>query len=305
MRIMIAGPTASGKTSLSIKLAKKLDGEIISVDSRQCFQNLDIGTSKPTDEELNEVPHHNISNLDPDTEDSVALFSEREKLYRSDIEKRGKQIIYCGGSTLHLQSIIRPLDPIPSSDPENIKKLNRIAGQKGLKHLFQELQKVDPDYAQKMDGFNRQRIIRALDVWTQTGKPFSSYHRDTPIDKPKDLIVFVLHWPRNELHKRISDRTDKMLREGFLDEVKQLLEMGYSPEIQALKTVGYREAIQHLTGKIDYDKMVKDIKTATRRYAKRQITWFRRWPFVERLDLTEKSEETLLNELLQKVAANG
>lgn len=304
MRIMIAGPTASGKTALAIKLAQKIDGEIISADSRQCYRYLDIGTAKPTPEELKQIPHHNISNLDPDTPDSVALFSEREKKARQQILERGRNVIYCGGSTLHLQSIIRPLDKIPTSDPTNIDEFNRLANQKGLEFLYNELNKVDPVYAEKMDGFNRQRIIRALDVWKQTGKPFSSFHSDAPLKIPDDLTVFILTHPRKQLHRRISERTDMMFDQGFLNEVRSILELGYNPELQSLQTVGYREAILYLQGKISADQMVKDIKTATRRYAKRQITWFRRWPFAHQLDAGDKNSEDLLDDLLLKVAAD-
>jgi tRNA dimethylallyltransferase len=304
MRIMIAGPTASGKTALSIELAQKIDGEIISVDSRQCYRLLDIGTAKPTREELELVPHHNISILDPDISDSAALFHDREIKYREEIAGRGKRVIYCGGSTLHLQSLIRPLDEIPSSDQSNIDELNRQANRDGLQILYDKLKKVDPHYAQKMDGLNRQRIIRALDVWKQTGKPFSSYHSDPPFEKPDDLMVFILHHPRKILHQRISDRTENMFKLDFLGEVRNILNKGYSPQLQSLQTVGYREAILHLQGKINADQMVKDIKTATRRYAKRQITWFRRWPFVHQLQADGKSVEELAYELLLKVAAD-
>lgn len=304
MRIMIAGPTASGKTALAIKLAQKMDGEIISADSRQCYRYLNIGTAKPAPEELELVPHHNISVLDPDTPDSAALFSKREIEARQQIFDKDRRVIYCGGSTLHLQSVIRPLDEIPPSDPHNMDELNRIANQKGLGYLYDKLKVADPEYAEKMDGFNRQRIIRALDVWKQTGKPFSSFHSDAPIEKPVDLTVFILTHPRKQLHQRISERTDRMFEQGFLDEVRSLLNLGYGPELQSLQTVGYREAMLHLEGKISADQMVNDIKTATRRYAKRQMTWFRRWPFAYPLHMEGKSSDELLNELLLKVAAD-
>ena len=304
MRIMIAGPTASGKTSLSVELAARIDGEIISVDSRQCYRLLDIGTAKPGKTEMEMVRHHNISVLDLHESDSVALFNDREKKYREGIQNRGKKVIYCGGSTLHLQSIIRPLDEIPPSNPEQIAELNRLANQKGLQFLFDELNKIDPVYAKKMDGYNRQRIIRALDVWKQTGKPFSSFHEGSSFEKPDDLMVFIIFHPRKQLHQRISDRTDQMFENGFLDEVRSILEKGYSPQLQSLQTVGYKEAISYLQGEIEYDQMVKDIKTATRRYAKRQITWFRRWPFTQQLNAEDKTTKELLNELLMKVAAD-
>ncbi len=297
-RIMIAGPTASGKTALSIKLAKQISAEIISVDSRQCYRYMDIGTAKPTAAELGEVPHYNISVLDPGREDSVADFLERAEAYTADIISRGKRVIYCGGSTLHLQLLIRPLDEIQSADPENIRKLNQQAGEQGLESLFSRLQEADPEYAKKMDGLNRQRIIRALDVWLQTGKPFSSFHSDKPLEPPQDLFVFALHHPRKELHRRISERTEQMLEHGFLNEVRELLEKGYSTELQALKTVGYRQAISHLKGEVSFDQMKKDIKTATRRYAKRQITWLRRWPFLTWIDMGRLRSQEAVNTIL-------
>ena len=301
---MIAGPTAAGKTSLSISVAEELGGEIISADSRQCYRYLDIGTAKPSQKELDKITHHNISILDLNENDSVAAFKSRADLYLEEIESKEKTVIYCGGSTLHLQSIIKPLDDIPTSDPDNVHELGQIADDKGVEVLFKELQAIDPDYAKKMDGFNRQRIIRALDVWKQTGKPFSSFHSNKEIQRPENLMVFTIDHPRQVLHKRISIRTEKMIEMGLLEEVKRILDRGYDQNIQALKTVGYREAISHLNGDLSFDSMVKDIKTATRRYAKRQITWFRRWPFTIRLDASEMNEDQLLNQVLQKVAAN-
>lgn len=297
-RIIIAGPTASGKSSLAVELAQKIDGEIISVDSRQCFKRIDIGTAKPTKEQLEKVPHYNISVLDLTEDDSVADFKKRSDKYTADIEGRGKSVIYCGGSTLHLQSLIQPLDDMPEADPENVEKLHQTAEKKGLENLFNQLQKVDPEYAQKMDGLNRQRIIRALDVWHQTGKPFSSFHSDDPVTLPPGYRIFGLHHPRKILHERISKRTDQMLEEGLVEETRQLLNEGYGRDLQAFNTVGYKQAIQYLDGELSEERMIKDIKTATRRYAKRQITWLRRWPFVQWLNMHELSEEEALSKIL-------
>ncbi|MDX1640112.1 MAG: tRNA (adenosine(37)-N6)-dimethylallyltransferase MiaA, partial [Balneolaceae bacterium] len=220
-RIIIAGPTASGKSSLAVKLAQEVNGEIISVDSRQCFKKIDIGTAKPSREQLEKIPHHNISVLDLTEEDSVADFKKRSDEYTADIEQRGKTVIYCGGSTLHLQSLIQPLDDMPEADPENIQKLNQTAEKKGLKQLFNQLKEVDPDYAERMDGLNRQRIIRALDVWHQTGKPFSSFHSDDPVTLPEGFSFFALYHPRKILHERIAKRTDKMIENGLIEEVNE------------------------------------------------------------------------------------
>ena len=298
-RIIIAGSTASGKSSLAVHLAEKIDAEIISIDSRQCFKKIDIGTAKPSREDLQKIPHYNISVLGLEEEDSVADFKKRSDGYTADIESRGKRVIYCGGSTLHVQSLIQPLDDLPDANPENIEMLHQKAEERGLEYLFHQLEKVDSEYAQKMDGLNRQRIIRALDVWHQTGKPFSSFHSDDPVTLPEGFQFFALHHPRKVLHQRISDRTDQMLESGLVEETNQLLKEGYNRNLQAFNTVGYKQAIQYLNEEISKEQMIKDIKTATRRYAKRQITWLRRWPFVEWVDMHENSSEEIIKKILE------
>lgn len=301
---MIAGPTASGKSSLAVLLAEKINGEIISVDSRQCYRKIRIGTAKPTEEQLNRVRHYNISVLDLDKEDSVAAFTRRADEYAQNIEKKGKTVIYCGGSSLHMQSIIRPLDDMPSANPENIKQLTRLIEQKGVETVYKQLVEADPDYAKKMDGMNTQRIIRALDVWMQTGRPFSDFHSDDPVELPDGFTFFALHHPRKELHRRIAERADAMIALGLVEEARELLESGYSPNIQALQTVGYKQAIEYINGEISHDQMVADIKTATRRYAKRQITWLRRWPFVNWLNASSQTEVEMAEYIQLQVAAD-
>lgn len=297
-RIIITGPTASGKSSLTVSLAEEIDGEIISVDSRQCFKRIDIGTAKPSKEQLQRIPHYNISVLDVDEEDSVADFKKRSEQYTAEIESKGKTVIYCGGSTLHIQSLIQPLDDMPDADPENVEMLNQKAEEKGLEHLFEKLEEVDPEYAQKMDGHNRQRIIRALDVWHQTGKPFSSFHSDDPITLPENMLLFALNHPRKILHERISKRADQMLEDGLVEETKRLLEEGFDRNLQAFNTVGYKQVIQFLDGEISKEQMVKDMKTATRRYAKRQITWLRRWPFVDWINMNDITKKEAIRYIL-------
>ncbi|TVQ65277.1 MAG: tRNA (adenosine(37)-N6)-dimethylallyltransferase MiaA [Balneolaceae bacterium] len=302
-RIIIAGPTASGKTELSLRAATRLGAEIISVDSRQCYRFLDIGTAKPGSPELARVPHYNVSVLDPSEKDSAARFSERAGQYVTYIESKGKRVLFCGGSTLHLQSLIQPLDHIPESDPIILEELSEVAAAKGIESLYEELLQADPDYAGKMDGKNYQRIIRALSVWKQTGIPFSHFHTAKSVSLPKALDLFLIHRERAELHERISERTDRMIRDGFTNEVIELLKMGYQPKLQSLRTVGYKEAIAYLQGDITHTQMVSDIKTATRRYAKRQITWFRKWDFATVLNLSELSMDEAVNQITEQVAA--
>lgn len=303
-QIMIAGPTASGKSSLAVELAASLGGEIISADSRQCYREIDKGTAKPTADQLERVPHHNISCLDLTEPDSAALFLERASSMAAGIEERGNTVIYCGGSTLHLQSLIQPLDEIPSSDPDTTNELNRIADTDGVEPLYERLLSADPEYARSMDGINRQRIIRALDVFMQTGRPFSSFHTRGELSPPDHLDVYLLHWPRKMLHERINRRAQEMIDSGLLEETRELLVRAYSPELQALRTVGYRQAVDHIQGDITFDQMVKDIKTATRRYAKRQITWFRKWTFATTLEMDQMSLEEASRLIQHRVAAD-
>lgn len=304
MRILLLGPTAVGKTSLSICLANKLDAEIISTDSRQCYKYMNVGTATPTKEERSGIPHYNLSIIDPATKDSVVNFYERAMEWEKEIETRGKNVLYVGGSTLHVQCVIQPLDDVPEADEENIEQLeNRIADE-GIESLYEQLQDVDPDYAQKMDGMNTQRIIRALDVWMQTGRPFSSFHSDNnTIEVPDDMLVFGLKRNRQKLYDRINQRVENMFDQGFLNEVKSILDRGYTLDDPGLNTVGYKEAIAFLNDEISREKMIKDMKTQTRRYAKRQLSWFRRWDFIDWIDIEKYSTSEAADYIGQQLAA--
>ncbi|MDR8392988.1 tRNA (adenosine(37)-N6)-dimethylallyltransferase MiaA [Aliifodinibius sp. S!AR15-10] len=302
MRILLIGPTAVGKTELSINLAKSTNAEIISADSRQCYKYLDIGTAKPTERELHEVRHYNISILEPDEEDSAVDFYERTQQWEQEIEQKGKNVLFVGGSTLHVQSLIKPFDDVPEADEENIEHLEQRLADEGVESLYAQLEDVDPHYAEKMDGMNTQRILRALDVWMQTGKAFSSYHSDDDeIEIPGDTYVFGLKRERQKLYDRINQRVDQMFELGFLDEVQKLLNMGYTRETRALNSVGYRDAIDYLESDKSREKMIKDMKTQTRRYAKRQITWFKRWDFVEWIDMDEHTNKEALGIIMEKL----
>lgn len=306
MRILLIGPTAVGKTDLSVVLAKKLDAEIISADSRQCYKHLNIGTATPAVEERDGIPHYNLSIIKPDEKDSVANFYERAKAWEQEILARGNNVLYVGGSTLHIQCVIQPLDDVPEADEENIKELEHQTEKQGIEPLYEKLLEVDPDYAQKMDGMNPHRIFRALDVWMQTGKPFSSFHSDNrTIEVPPDMIVFGLHRNRQQLYERINQRVEEMFEQGFLEEVKELQQKGYSPEDPGVNTVGYKEAFSFLNGDISREQMIEDMKTQTRRYAKRQLTWFRRWDFIHWINLDKHTTESACEIILHEVAAKS
>jgi tRNA dimethylallyltransferase len=304
-KLIILGPTASGKTDLAHILAKKLDGEIISVDSRQCYKQIDIGTAKPDQKLLNEVRYHNISILELNESDSAASFAKRAAEWEKEIADKGKMVIYAGGSTLHLQTLLQPFDELPESSAANLAELENKAESEGLEPLYQQLTEVDPDYASTMDGINRQRLFRALDVWMQTGKPFSSFHKSNAVISPSDnMMVYGLKWPRKLLYERINLRVEEMIEKGLVDETRQILEDGNSPDLQSLQTVGYRDVIRFLNDEVSFEQMIADIKTQSRRYAKRQITWFRRWPFIKWLNAHKKDSAELAEEVKQGLAAN-
>ncbi len=302
---MIIGPTASGKTGLAHRLALKTGGAIISVDSRQCYRKIDIGTAKPGAELLSEVPYYNVSILDLRQKDSASDFMKRAEEWEREILHTERPVIYAGGSTLHLQALIRPLDQLPPADPENLALLQNRLKEEGLPELYRELARVDPVTVSRMDGMNPNRILRALDVWMQSGRPYSSFHKlNEPVRPPDDLLVYGLHWePRKLLHERIGERTLQMLEEGLVAETESILSDGYPPDLQALNTVGYREVIRHLKGEIPYRQMVHDIQTATRRYARRQLTWFRRWEFVRWFDAARLSIDEMARQIQLDLAA--
>lgn len=297
MRIILLGPTASGKTELSLKLAEKLDTAIISADSRQCYKHINIGTAKPSPEEMKRVKHYNISLLELEEDDNAMNFQRRAKVWEQQILENSDHVLYVGGSTLHIQSLIQPFNEMPEADEDNINKLNERVESEGLESLYNMLREIDPEYLEKMDGMNRQRIIRALDVWMQTGKPFSSFHQRGEIQPDEHTVVFGLRWPRQKLYERINKRVDEMIERGLVNEVKSILEAGHSKDLQSLNTVGYQEITKYLDGEWSLEKAIEKIKTSTRQYSKRQMTWYKRWDFIHWLEPDKMS----VDEMLQRI----
>jgi tRNA dimethylallyltransferase len=301
LRIILLGPTAAGKTDLSIQLAEELGTSIISADSRQCYKHIDIGTAKPDSEELQRVKHFNISLLNLEEEDNAMDFQRRAENWQQQVLQDAEHVIFVGGSTLHIQSLIQPFNEMPEADQENITKLNERIENEGLESLYDMLKEIDPEYLKKMDGMNRQRIIRALDVWMQTGKPFSSFHRRGEIKPDENTIVFGLKWPRQKLYQRINSRVDQMIEKGLVEEVRSILKTGHSKDLQSLNTVGYQEIIKYIEGEWSLDKAIEKIKTSTRRYAKRQMTWYKRWSFIHWLNADEMSTREMKDVILKKL----
>jgi len=273
--LAIVGPTASGKTPLAIELAGMLDGEIVSADSRQVYKYLDIGTAKPPPSELNKIPHHFINMLDPDQDYSAGKFGIDAAKTIDDIARRKKLPILVGGSGLYVKAAIDGLFEGPGKDPEIREHLEQQWKEHGAEELIRKLRAVDPESAEKSDIHKPRRIIRALEVYYITGKPISQLHSEQERVHSFSTHQFALNWDREVLYAMINKRVDRMLKDGLVDEVKSLSQRGYGVHLNALNTVGYKEVFEFLEGKIDSDTMGELIKRNTRRFAKRQLTWFR------------------------------
>ena len=272
---VLIGPTAVGKTELSLLLAEKWEAEIVSVDSRQVYRHLDIGTAKPTQTERQRVPHHFIDELELDEPSSAGRFAEAAWIRMAEILTRGRKPLVVGGSTLYLQALLEGIANIPPVDNEIRPTLMHRLDTEGSDALYQELLRIDPQGASRLDATKSQRLVRALEVYYGTGRPWSSFWTEIK-PPPYRFSVSVLTRDRTRLYDRIERRVDAMLEQGLVGEVEELLSRGYSPDLNLLRTIGYREPIQYLHGEIDYAEMVRLIKRNTRRYAKRQLTWFRR-----------------------------
>jgi tRNA dimethylallyltransferase len=275
--LTIAGPTAVGKTEISLDVAERLDAEIISVDSRQVYEELTIGTAKPSPAAQDRVLHHFIGERTLREPFSAGAYAEAANDRIRDILDRGNRPLVVGGSTLYLHALQYGLADIPEVDDEVRGRLEDRLEKEGQEALYAELQDVDPEQAAEMDATKTQRVVRALEVYHGTGKTLSHYYENQP-EPPFEYKTVVLNRDREKLYERINRRVDQMLEEGLLDEVRDVMAIrGVQLDEPPLSTIGYREPIQHLRGEIDHDEMVRLVKRNSRRYAKRQLTWFRRY----------------------------
>ncbi len=271
--IILTGPTASGKTALSVSLARLLDAEIISCDSRQCFAELNIGVARPAAEILNAVPHHFIASHSIFDEVNAATFETFALNKTNELFKRNPFVVMTGGTGLYIRVFCSGLDAIPEVDEE--LRASIIAGyqEKGIGWLKEELEKSDPLYSQQGEMQNPQRMMRALEVLRSTGQSILSFRHPEKAKRDFNIVQIGLELPMQELTKRITERTEGMLRAGLLEEVRGLLP---HRERNALQTVGYRELFRYFDGEIGLDEAKQQIITHTRQYAKRQLTWFRK-----------------------------
>lgn len=271
--IVIVGPTAIGKTSLAIKLAKFYHTEIISADSRQFFKEMNIGTAKPSVEELAAAPHHFINSHTVKTLFSTGDFEVEALKLISDLFKKHDVLIMVGGSGLYIDAVCNGLDNLPEIDLNIREQLNKKLADEGIKSIKNQLQELDPEYYAKVDQSNPQRMIRGLEVVLSTGQKLSSFLTATKKSRPFNIIKIGLNTNRTLLYEQINHRVDLMMEAGLLAEVKSLLSLR---QYNALNTVGYSELFDHLEGKINLITALNMIKQNTRRFAKRQLTWFRR-----------------------------
>ena len=274
--IVIAGPTCVGKTGTTIALAEGLRGEIIGADAMQVYRRLDIGTAKPTEEERARVPHHLIDVADPDEPFSAARFKALADGVVRDLHRRGAPAFVAGGTGLYIKALTRGLFETREVDASIRKRLRAEAEGDGLAMLYRRLQEVDRESAQKVHPNDRYRILRALEVFESTGSPISRHHQDHRFSGcPYRVLKMGLFMDREILYGRINRRVDQMIASGLVEEVKGLLDAGFGPQLKSMQSIGYRHMVGFLLGALSWDEAVETLKRDTRRYAKRQYTWFR------------------------------
>lgn len=274
--VIILGPTAAGKSEIALELAARVNGEIINADSQQVYRQLDIGTAKPSIEVREKIAHHLIDVVDPDEEFNVARYRALATAIIYDIQKRGKQAIVCGGTGLYIKALTRGLFPGPAQDAGIRAELTLRAQRDGLSSLYARLRQIDPSATSWIHPNDRQRIIRALEVYESTGKPMSEWHQGHAFSEiPFITLKIGLERQRAELYGLINRRCDQMIEAGLIDEVKGLLARGYSLDLKPLRSVGYRHMGLFIMGQLSLEQALFLMKRDTRRLAKRQLTWFR------------------------------
>ena len=271
--IVITGPTAVGKTALCMDLAKHFNTPIINADSRQIYRELKIGTARPSNKQMSEVKHYFVGTLGMDDYYSASLYEQQVLSLLDDIFKTSDYALLSGGSMMYIDAVCNGIDDIPTVDDETRETLKKRLLMEGLESLCEELRQRDPEYYEIVDKQNPRRVVHALEICVMTGKPYSSFRTQEKKVRPFRIIKIGLTRPREELYKRINRRVDKMMKDGLLEEAK---EMYPKREVNALNTVGYKELFEYLKGKFTLHEAVERIKGNTRRYARKQLTWYKK-----------------------------
>lgn len=293
--LVIVGPTSSGKTRLSLLLAESLNAEILSADSRQIYRYLDVGTAKPSKNDRARIPHHFVDILDPAEEFSAGEFGKQARAVLADMYQRGKRGILVGGSGLYVKAVVDGLFEGPGKNEEVRKEFEEELARKGLPALLEKLRSVDAAAARVMEAEPKaRRVIRALEVFHTTGKPISAHHAEHRKSVLEHVTMVAPLWDRKTLHNRIEQRVDWMMNNGFLEEIELLESKGYRSTLNSLNTVGYKELFEYRRGSIGLEKAVGLIRKNTKRFAKRQLTWFRREERVRWLAVRSEQELDVL-----------
>jgi tRNA dimethylallyltransferase len=279
--LAIVGATATGKSALGMALAAGLHGEIVNADALQVYRGFDIGTAKPSRAERERVPHHLVDVLDPNETWSAGEFARRAREAIAGIQRRGRVAIVVGGSGLYLRALFEGISPVPAGDPEVRRQLRDRLAAEGLGSLREELARLDPGTAERLAAGDTQRVLRALEVARVSGRPLSSWIAEQPFGAQRIAALRLgLTLPRSILYDQIADRVARMMAAGWREEVAGLLQRGLSPRLPAFQAIGYRQLVRHLEGDESLDQAVAEIVRETRRFAKRQETWFRKEPEV-------------------------
>lgn len=303
--LVITGPTATGKSNVAVTVSEMLGGEVISADSMLIYRHMDIGTAKPSAAERRGIPHHLIDIVNPDEEYSVALFQQQARAAIKDVLKRGKLPLLVGGTGLYVNAVIDSYDFSSAGGDRSLReKLKREIETSGAESLHQRLKEVDPRTAERLHPKDSRRVARALEVYYRTGRSISSFQYKDDQKKPiYNLKMFGLTLSREVLYRRIEERVDEMIGAGLVDEVRGLLARGYAPELPAMRGLGYKEIITHLLNDLTLKEAVTLLKRNTRRFAKRQLTWFRKDNRIEWLDVGNYGNISVLAQEISAKAA--
>lgn len=299
--IILAGPTAVGKTELSLKLAEKIGAEIISADSMQVYKYMDIGTAKPSLEERKTVPHHLIDVVEPDWDFSVADYQKQFHQTVASIYTRGKLPLLTGGTGLYIRACIRGFDLEPGGPLPSLRlELKKQAEQYGTQYLHKRLAEIDPEAASRIHPNDQRRTIRALEVFHGTGTPISQLQQNQVLNSKYSVIYLFLNRERDELYRRIELRAERMIADGLIEEVSSLLNKGFLPNLKPMQSLGYKQISDYLLQKSALEEAIISMKQETRRYAKRQLTWFRKEPIDYLINISGDSQE-LFGDILNYV----